>query len=249
MNAALGLRLFPAALAHTVPVLMGYLAIGVAFGLLLQQAGYPAYLAFFMSVVMYAGAAQYISAGLFAAGAPLWEAALIQLVVNARHIAYGLSMLKRYNSAGPYKWYLIFAMTDETFALLSAADERVVASGPDGAGIRLNQLPPRERGRYLFLVSVLNQSYWVAGSVIGAVCGSLLPFKIEGIGFALPALFIVLMLEQMLAIKKILPFVVAAASAVLCVAVLPARVSLLSAIACALVAVQLASRWAARGRP
>ncbi|MDR3171465.1 MAG: AzlC family ABC transporter permease [Treponema sp.] len=212
-----------AAFTYSVPVLLGYMAIGIAFGLLLVDAGYPWWLSLVMSIVMYAGAGQFIAVGLFAAGVGLAEAALVQLVVNARHIAYGLSMLKRFNRTGPFKYYLIFALTDETFALLSS-------------------LPDQEkRGRFLFLVALLDQSYWVLGSVIGAMAGSLLPFTLDGIGFALSALFVVLMIEQILRVRKAQVFIIAALAAVLTVFVLPARLSLLSAMVIALVAVQLIS--------
>jgi 4-azaleucine resistance transporter AzlC len=219
----MGMNDIKAAFTYSVPVLLGYMAIGIAFGLLLVDAGYPWWLSLVMSIVMYAGAGQFIAVGLFAAGVGLAEAALVQLVVNARHIAYGLSMLKRFNRTGPFKYYLIFALTDETFALLSS-------------------LPDQEkRGRFLFLVALLDQSYWVLGSVIGAMAGSLLPFTLDGIGFALSALFVVLMIEQILRVRKAQVFIIAALAAVLTVFVLPARLSLLSAMVIALVAVQLIS--------
>ncbi|GHT71629.1 hypothetical protein FACS1894110_25000 [Spirochaetia bacterium] len=214
---------FTAAIKYSVPVLLGYLAIGVAFGLLLSDAGYPWPLALAMSVIMYAGAGQYIAVGLFAAGAGLWEACLVQLVVNARHMAYGLSMLKRFKKAGIYKYYLIFALTDETFALLSSLPDELTADTGEG-----------NRGRFMFYVALLDHLYWVAGSVIGAVVGAVIPFDMEGIGFALTALFIVLMIEQILRVRKPGIFIIAAAAAVLAVFLLPGRVSLLSAMALSL---------------
>ncbi|GHV40513.1 hypothetical protein AGMMS49546_14560 [Spirochaetia bacterium] len=206
---------FTAAFKYSVPVLLGYLAIGVAFGLLLADAGYPWWLSPVMSVVMFAGAGQYIAVGLFAAGTSLWEACLVQLVVNARHMAYGLTMLKRFKKAGIYKYYLIFALSDETFALLSSLPDE--EAGPD-------------RERFMFSVALLDHCYWIAGSVIGAVAGSLIPFNMEGIGFALTALFIVLMIEQILRVKRPGIFIISAGAAVLAVFLLPGRVSLLSAM-------------------
>jgi len=164
---------------------------------------------------MYAGAGQYIAVGLFAAGTSLWEAALVQLVVNARHIAYGLSMMNRLENAGPLKWYIIFGMTDETFALLSSLPE---------------EEPPAERTRFMFFVTLLDHGYWILGSVIGAVAGSLIPFSTVGIGYALTALFIVLMIEQMYRIRKPEIFIISAITAVLCVLFLPSRLSLLAAM-------------------
>jgi 4-azaleucine resistance transporter AzlC len=209
------------AFRYSIPVLLGYIAIGAAFGLLLAGAGYPWWLALIMSIVMYAGAGQYIAVGLFAAGTSLWEAALVQLVVNARHIAYGFSMLKRYRNAGPFRCYLIFGMTDETFALLSSLPEEGFTP---------------ERARFMFYVTVLDQCYWVAGSVMGAVAGRLIPFNTEGIGFALTALFIVLLIEQIRRVRKPGIFIVSAIAAVLAVFFLPARTSLLAAMGLALTA-------------
>jgi predicted branched-subunit amino acid permease len=227
---------FTAALRFSIPVLLGYLAIGVAFGLLLSDAGYPWWIALAMSVVMYAGAGQYIAVGLFAAGTGLWEACLVQLVVNARHMAYGLSMLKRFKKAGIYKYYLIFALTDETFALLSSLpDEAADTAGePVHAGGHSVLPAGGSRERFMFYVALLDQIYWITGSVIGAVAGSLIPFNMEGIGFALTALFIVLMIEQILRVRKPGVFIISAAAAVLAVFLLPGRVSLLSAMALSL---------------
>jgi 4-azaleucine resistance transporter AzlC len=224
-----GKTLFLSAFKYSIPVLLGYLAIGVAFGLLLVDAGYPWWIALLMSVVMYAGAGQYLAVGFFASGATLTEAALVQLVVNARHIAYGITMLKKFNRSGPYKPYLIFALTDETFALLSSIEDGKAEYGKtDG-----------ERGRFMFYVAVLDQIYWVAGSLIGAFAGTLLPVNMDGVGFALTALFIVLMIEQIERVRKPLPFIISAAAAVLAVFLLPARVSLLAALAAALATVQI----------
>jgi 4-azaleucine resistance transporter AzlC len=221
-------RLLPEALKYSFPVFLGYITIGIAFGLFAVDAGYPWWIAFLTSLVIFAGAGQFIAVGLFAAGAGLAECMLIELVVNARHMAYGLTMLKRFKNAGPYKYYLIFALSDETFALLSS-------------------LPGDKSSlRFMFLVSLLDQLYWVAGTVIGALAGSLIPFNTEGIGFALTALFVVLMTEQILKVKQrqLHPavFVISAAAAVLAVIFLPARVALLGAMAVALVLVQLTGK-------
>jgi 4-azaleucine resistance transporter AzlC len=219
--------LFIGAVKYSIPVLLGYLAIGIAFGLMLADAGYPWWLALVMSVVMYAGAGQYIGVGLFAAGAGFAEAALVQLVVNARHMAYGLSLFKRINAAGPLKYYLIFALSDETFALLSSLPEERFGGDAE------------TRSAFMFLVALLDQAYWIAGSVIGAVAGTLIPFNMEGVGFALTALFIVLMIEQILRIRRPAPFIISALAAVGAVILLPSRLSLLSALVIALVLVQL----------
>jgi 4-azaleucine resistance transporter AzlC len=220
------------AVQYSFPVLLGYLAIGIAFGLLAVEKGYPWHVALVMSVVMYAGAGQYIAVGLFAAAASLPEMLLVQFVVNARHMAYGLTMLKRFNNAGRFKYYLIFALTDETFALLSSLPE----TGAAASGVAAHT--PDERNRFMFFVALLDHVYWIAGSVIGAIAGALLPFDFTGIDFALTALFIVLMIEQLLRVKKASLFVITAMVTVLATLFLPSRLSLLSALAFSLVAVQ-----------
>lgn len=219
---------FLEAFRYSVPVLLGYLAIGVAFGLMLSEAGYPWWLALVMSLWMYAGAGQYIAVGLFAAGTTLLEACLIQLVVNARHIAYGFSMLKRFSGFGAFKPYLIFSLTDETFALLSSLPGADAGNG-------------ERRKLFMFYVAVLDHCYWVSGSVAGAVAGALIPFDMGGISFALTALFIVLLIEQIRRVKKPGIFVISGAAALLAVLFLPSRVSLFAAMAMALVLSPLAA--------
>jgi 4-azaleucine resistance transporter AzlC len=206
------------------------MTIGIAFGLLLVNTGYPWWLSLVMSLVIYAGAGQYMAVGLFAAGTSLWEICLMELVLNARHMAYGLSMLKRLPPKGFKRLYCIFGLTDETFALLSSlpadADAGIIPPGSD-------------RDVFMFYVTLLDQFYWVSGSVIGAVAGSLIPFNFEGIGFALTALFVVLLIEQILRVKKPAAFVISGAVTILSVIFIPGRFSLLSAMALSLALVSL----------
>jgi 4-azaleucine resistance transporter AzlC len=230
-------KVFFRAFKYSLPVLPGYLAIGTAFGLMMSNAGYSWAIALFMSVVMYAGAGQYIAVGLFASGASLAESVIVQFVVNARHIAYGITMFKKFNVDGVCKPYLIFALTDETFALLSSVDtpaDAATESASIGGSIR-------ERGFFMLYVSVLDHLYWIAGTLIGAFAGVFLPFNLEGVSFALSALFIVLMIEQILRVKKFMPFVISALIAVLATIILPARVSLLSSLVIALAVIQIFS--------
>jgi len=214
------------ALKYSIPVLLGYVTLGAAFGLMVSQTGYPWWLALVMSGWIFAGAGQFIALGLFAAGTTLWQACLIQFVVNIRHAAYGLSMLKRFRGAGAFKPYLIFALSDETFALLSSLPETSDASPDD---------PDGERKRRLFMVylSGLDQSYWLLGTVIGAVAGTIIPFEMKGVSFALTALFVVLMIEQIKKVKKPGVFIVSAAAALLGVFLLPGSLSILAALALA----------------
>jgi 4-azaleucine resistance transporter AzlC len=218
---------FRAAVKYSIPVLLGYMAIGIAFGLLLVNAGYPWWLSLVMSIVIYAGAGQYMAVGLFAAGTTLWEICLMELVINARHMAYGLSMLNRLPGKGFKRLYCIFGLTDETFALLSGL--------PDDNG--------GDRDLFMFYVTLLDQSYWVSGSVIGAIAGSVIPFNFEGIGFALTALFVVLLIEQILRVKKPYVFVISGVVTVLSVIFIPGRYNLLSAMALSLALVSFLEKF------
>lgn len=168
------------AFARSLPVMAGYLVLGLGFGVLLQTKGYGAGWALAMSVFVYAGSMQYLAVDLLAGGASLIATALMTLTVNARHLFYGVSMVERYRDAGPAKPYLIFALTDETYSL--------VCSGDLPAGV--------DRRRYFFLVSLFDQLYWVAGSLLGALLGGVLPFDTTGIDFSMTALFLVVMTEQ-----------------------------------------------------
>jgi 4-azaleucine resistance transporter AzlC len=208
------------ALAFTVPVFLGYISIGFGFGILLVKSGYPWQLSVLMGILMYAGAGQYLAVGLFAAGASLWEAVFLQLVLNIRHMAYGLSMLRRFGGTGRYKPYLIYALTDETFALLSSLEDKV-------------------QPRFMFYIAILDQSYWVLGSFLGGIAGTLLPFSMDGVEFALTALFLVLMIEQYLRVKRPGLFLLSAGLSVLGALLLPARVSLLSALVLSLAFTQI----------
>jgi 4-azaleucine resistance transporter AzlC len=218
---------FKRAFKYSIPVLLGYLAIGAAFGLMLTGKSYPWYLAVLMSIVMYAGSGQYLAVSLFASGAGITELILAEFVLNARHIAYSISMLKKFKNTGKYKAYLIFALTDETFALLSSMDETQEWGKPE------------ERNKFMFYVSFLNQVYWVSGSLIGALAGVVLPLGTEGIDFALTALFIVLLIEQIIRTRKAAPFIISSLITILAVVFLPKNISLVSAAALSLVFVHI----------
>lgn len=144
---------------------------------------------------------QYVAVGLLTGGASVITAALTTLMVNARHLFYGISMLSKYKHTGKRKPYLIFALTDETYSLV-CNDNPAVA--------------PEQQANYYFFVSLLNHTYWIIGSVAGAVAGTLIKFNSEGIDFALTALFLTVFLEQWLTAKKHAPAVIGVVASVLC---------------------------------
>ena len=182
-------RAFRAAFPATVPVLMGYLAIGMAFGLMLQAIGYNFIWAFFMSVTIYAGSGQYLGVELLGTAATLGSVALLTFIINFRHLVYGLSLLEKFKGMGIRKLYMIFSLTDETYSVLCGMDE--VPAGVDKNGA-------------MFLVALLDQLYWVAGSLLGTLAGGL-PLDFTGIDFSMTALFLVIFLEQWRGAKSHLP--------------------------------------------
>ena len=184
----------------TVPVMTGYVFLGFGFGILMHQSGYGVLWAGAMSLFIYAGSMQYMAVSLLTSGAGLLTAALTTVVVNARHLFYGISMVDAYKRAGKKKPYMIFALTDETYSLVSK-----------------NQIPEgMSRHRYCFLVSLFDQVYWIAGTVLGSLAGSLLPINYEGIEFVLTALFVTIFVEQWLSTKDHKPAIIGTVSTVLC---------------------------------
>lgn len=188
------------AFIHTIPVLMGYLFLGASFGILLDSKGYHFGWALLMSLFIYAGSMQFIAVGLLAAGVNFWIAVFMTLMVNARHIFYGLAMLDKYKDMGKKKPYMVFSLTDETFSLLCSVE---VPAGID-------------KNTFYFLVSLLNQLYWVTGSVAGGLIGSVLTFDTKGIDFAMTALFTVIFIEQWKSVKDHIPAVVGICGSLLC---------------------------------
>ncbi|MDR1922478.1 MAG: AzlC family ABC transporter permease [Candidatus Adiutrix sp.] len=169
-----------AAFPRTIPVMTGYVFMGAAFGLLLQSVGYNFLWAGLMSVTIYAGAMQFVAVNLLAEPMGLANAFFITLMVNARHVFYGFSMLEKYKGLGLAKPYLIFSLTDETFTLLCAEP------APEG-------IDPKS---YYLSLSLMNQLYWITGCVAGALLGSRLNMNVAGVEFVMTALFVAIFVEQ-----------------------------------------------------
>lgn len=191
------------AFLSTLPVMAGYLVLGTGFGILLQSKGYGIGWSFAMSAFIYAGSMQYLAVDLLSGGAGLITAAITTLMVNARHLFYGISMIDKYKDTKPYKPYLIFGLTDETYSL-------------NCTGLPEDIDNP---GKYYFLVSIFNQCYWVIGSCFGSLLGSVLPFSTEGIDFSLTALFVTVFVEQWKSTHDHIPALLGVASSVLCLLV------------------------------
>lgn len=184
----------------SLPVMAGYLVLGMGFGILLQDKGYGWWWALLMSSTIYAGSMQYVGVDLLAGGASMLATALMTIMVNIRHLFYGISMLGRYQDTGKSKPYLIFALTDETYSLVCAPEI------PEGV----------DEKKYYLYVSALNQCYWIVGSVVGALAGSVLPFDSTGIDFAMTVLFVVIFVEQWEKADSHLPAITGVAVSVIC---------------------------------
>lgn len=187
----------------TVPVMTGYLFLGISFGILLGEAGYGLPWAFSMALFMYAGSAQFLSVSLLANHASVLSSAIAIFLLNARHIFYGISLIDTYKDTGKKKPYLIFALTDETYSLVTQNQP------PEGM----------QKHTYCFLVSLLDHIYWIVGCVIGSVAGNFIPISFEGIEFVLTALFVTLFTEQWLSNKNHFPAIVGVVSTVLCLVI------------------------------
>jgi len=170
----------PSAFRLSLPVLFGYIPLGMAFGVLFSDLGYHWLYAGLMGLVIYAGAGQFMAVGLLANHAGLAEVFIATLLLNARHMVYGLSLLSSLDLKGSRRWYLIYALTDETYSLLT-----MLRTGCD-----------QRRARIQFRLSMLNHLYWVVGCTLGAWLGGQISFSTAGIEFTLPSLFLVLALEQ-----------------------------------------------------
>ena len=187
----------------SVPVMAGYIVLGIGFGILMRNSGYGVIWAAAMSIFIYAGSMQYVGVGLLAGGASVITTVITTIMVNSRHLFYSISMIDKYKNAGKYKPYMIFALTDETYSLLCDG------KAPEGI----------EPDKYRFLVSLFDHSYWVIGSIIGNLIGAVLPFSTAGIEFSMTALFIASFTEQWLSSKDHIPALTGLICTFLCLVV------------------------------
>lgn len=193
-------QLLKKAFVKTLPVMAGYIVLGIGFGILLRNAGFQVGYALAMSLFIYAGSMQYVGVGLLAGGASVLSVILTTVMVNARHLFYSISMIETYKDAGKYKPYMIFGLTDETYSLLCDG------TAPEGV----------DPNRYRFLVSLFNHCYWVTGSVLGSLLGAVLPFSTAGIEFSMTALFIASFTEQWMSTHDHIPALTGLLSTLLC---------------------------------
>ena len=180
---------FKKAFPYTIPVLTGYLFIGIAFGVMYAEKGYSFLWAMLMSVLVFAGSGQYLAVNFFVPGVSFIQVIFLTFMVNVRHVFYGISLVERFNRFGKSRWYMIFGLTDETYSLLCTT-----------------KVPEEvDEEKFLLAITLMDHSYWVLGSVIGAIAGTVLPISSEGIDFAMTALFVVIFIEQWMEKKNRIP--------------------------------------------
>ena len=211
----------------TLPVLCGYLFLGTAFGATLAQAGFGPAWALMMSGLVYAGSMQFVMVPLMASGAALTTVALTALMVNARHLFYGVSYIERFRRMGKLRPYMVFSLTDETYSVFCG-------------------LPGEESDGVMLRVALYDQLYWIAGSIVGAVLAQQLPFDLTGIDYSMTALFIVICVERAMNQADRLPMATGGACALVCLLLLGPDRFLAPALAAT--AVLLLGMNAARGR-
>lgn len=191
---------FRYALRRSAPILVGFFPLGTAYGILMAKAGYNALWTGLTSLFVYAGSLQMLMIGFFTASTPIMTVIVASLLLNSRHIFYGLSFLDKFNSYGPWKYFLIYGLPDESYSLLCSY---------------VPQEGVEEKWVHVFDTALI-WLYWIAFSVLGCIAGSLIPFNLTGIDFAMTALFIVILVDQLKGASSRLPTAVSLISAALC---------------------------------
>lgn len=215
------------AFIKSLPVMAGYIVLGIGFGIISEKNGYGILWALAMSVFIYAGSMQYVTVSLLSSGANLLAVALTTLMVNARHLFYGISMLEPYKNSGKYKPYLIFGLTDETYSLVCRNDV------PENISFH----------QYSFWLTLFNQSYWIIGSVIGATIGSIIKFNTAGVEFAMTALFITVFVEQWRSTKNHIPALIGLFSSIICLIIFGKDNFLIPSMVLISIILCLTSKW------
>ena len=193
-------RALAAALPHTLPVLTGYGFLGMAYGILMKVSGFGVWYSLGISALVFGGSLQYVMVSVLAAPFAPVATFLMALMLQARHLFYGIAMLDKYKAMGAKRFYLIFGLTDETFSINCAVQPP--------AGV--------DEGWFMFFVTLLNHCYWVAAGVVGSLLGGLMTFNTEGLDFVMTAMFAVIFLEQWLKEKQHLSSLIGLGAALGC---------------------------------
>lgn len=215
------------AILNSLPVMAGYIIIGIGFGVMTVNSGINPLWAIAMSVFIYAGSMQYVLVGLLSGGSSLLTVAVTTFSVNFRHVFYGISMLENYSGTGLIKPYLVFSLTDETYSLVCGKREGEKAD---------NKL-------YYFLVSLFDQIYWITGTALGVLLGEAVTFSLKGVEFALTALFVTVFTDQLIKCKSYIPSIVGVVASVICLLIFGADNFLIPSMALIFLAFTLSRKF------
>lgn len=214
------LRALKAAFPYTIPIFAGFWFLGMTYGIYMNVSGFNVLYTMVMSLSIFAGSMEFVTVNLLLGAFDPLQAFAMTLMINARHLFYGISMLDKFKGLGWKKFYLIFGMCDESFSI------NYTAEVPEGV----------DRGWFMFFVTALNQLYWVTGSTLGGLLGSLISFNTEGLEFVMTAMFVVIFLEQWLKDKNKLPAIIGTGLSLLCLIAFGADYFMLPAMAAILIA-------------
>lgn len=207
MNPKVGCKsALKAAFPHTVPILAGFLFLGITYGIYMNVSGFSFIYPLIMSMTVFAGSMEFVAVNLLLGAFDPLQAFLMTLMINARHIFYGIAMLDKFRGTGLKKLYLIFGMCDESFSINCSAEP------PEGV----------DRGRFMLCVTALNQLYWVAGATLGGIFGSFISFSTEGLDFVMTAMFVVIFIENWLKEKNHISSITGILAALICLIIFKA---------------------------
>lgn len=192
-----------AAFPHTIPVFTGFILLGIAYGILMSSKGYGFAWTVLMSLLAFAGSAQYVAITFLTSIFDPLYALILTLMINARHLFYGISMLDKYKGTGKLKPYLIFGLCDETFSIICSTEP------PEGVN----------RNWFMFFITLLDHGYWVLGSALGGLLGYMVSFNTKGLDFVLTALFVVIFIGQWKTQKNHKPAVIGVLCSIICLVV------------------------------
>ena len=222
-----------AAFPHTIPIFAGFLFLGMTYGVYMRTSGFSFWYPMIMSVVIFGGSLEFVATSMLLAPFAPVQVFLTAVMIQARHLFYGISMLDKYKGTGWKKPYLIFGMCDETFSI------NCTVTPPEGV----------DRGWFMFFVTLLNQTYWVAGATLGALLGSVLHFDTTGIEFVMTALFTVMFVNQWEEAKDHRPALTGLGCAALCLAVFGSDGFMLPAMALIIVCFLVSSKSQKKEEP
>ena len=208
-----------AAFPYTLSIWVEFLFLGLSYGLLMKSMGLPIFYILAMSIFIFAGSMEFVTVNLLVGAFQPLNAFIMTLMVNARHLFYGLAMLERYKGYGLRSFYMIFAMSDETFSITCSAEP------PEGV----------DKGWFMFFITLLDQLYWVLSAGLGAVLGSVLPFSTEGVDFVMTAMFTVIFMNQWEKDRQHYSALIGLAAPLVCLAVFDSGSFLLPSMGCILI--------------